>query len=99
MQTIILPRIKKMSPLLVVADIKRSMDFYGKKLGFEMEFIYEDFYAGIAREGCSIHLKTGKPSIGERERKRKNQDLDIVFSVDNIEVFYEQLSNNSVSIL
>lgn len=85
-----------MSPQLLVADISRSIEFYTKKLGFEIDFRYEDFYAGIGKDGFSIHLKTGKPSIEERHNKRRNEDLDIVFSVTNIEVLYEELSNKSI---
>ena len=88
MTTITNSRIKKMSLQLLVADINRSIEFYTKKLGFDIDFRYEDFYAGICKDGYSIHLKTGKPSIDERESRRKNEDLDIVFSVDGIEALY-----------
>ena len=89
-------KIKKMSPQLLVADIDRSIEFYTKKLGFDVDFRYEDFYAGIIKDGYSIHLKNGKPSIEERQNRRKNEDLDVVFSVDGIEDLYEELSNKSV---
>jgi catechol 2,3-dioxygenase-like lactoylglutathione lyase family enzyme len=85
-----------MSPQLLVSDINRSIDFYTNKLGFEKDFVYEDFYAGISKDGFTIHLKVGKPSIEERQNKRKNEDLDIVFSVNSIEDLYEELLNNSV---
>ena len=94
--TITTSKIKKMSPQLIVADINRSIEFYTKKLGFEMDFLYEDFYAGISKDGFTIHLKVGKPSIEERRNKRKNEDLDIVFSVNKIEDLYKELSTKSV---
>ena len=84
-----------MSPQLLVADIEDSIGFYTKKLGFDVDFRYEDFYAGIIKDGYSIHLKVGR-SLGQRENKRIMEDLDIVFSVDNIEGLYEELSNKSV---
>jgi catechol 2,3-dioxygenase-like lactoylglutathione lyase family enzyme len=89
-------KIKKMSPQLLVADIDRSIEFYTKKLGFDIDFRYDDFYAGIIKDGYSIHLKSGKPSLEERQNRRKNQDLDVVFSVDGIEDLYEELSGKSV---
>jgi catechol 2,3-dioxygenase-like lactoylglutathione lyase family enzyme len=85
-----------MSPQFLVADINRSIEFYTKTLGFNIEFSYEDFYAGIIKDGYSIHLKTGKPSIEERKNKRKNQDLDLIFSVEGIEDLYKELSNKFV---
>ena len=96
MEAAIYSKIKKMSPQLLVADIDRSIEFYTKKLSFEIDFRYDDFYAGITRDSFSIHLKTGKPSIEERKNRRNNEDLDIVFSVEGIENLNEEMSNNSV---
>ena len=47
----------KMSPLLLAADLDKSLTFFTSQLGFQVDFRYEDFYVGISREGCSIHLK------------------------------------------
>ena len=85
-----------MSPQIIVADIDRSIEFYTKKLGFDVDFRYEDFYAGIIKDGCSIHLKLGKSSIEERKNKRNNEDIDIIFSVDGIEELYQELSNKPI---
>jgi len=87
-----------MSPQLLVADINRSVEFYVKKLGFDIDFRYEDFYAGVIKEGHSIHLKSGSPSAGERKNRRENEDLDIVFSVEKVEDLYNELLNRSVEI-
>jgi catechol 2,3-dioxygenase-like lactoylglutathione lyase family enzyme len=96
MDTIIGSKIKKMSPQFLVTDIKRSLQFYTEKLGFDIDFQYEDFYAGIVKDGCSIHLKVGKPSLEERENRRINEDLDIVFSVEGVEDLYEEFSSKLV---
>lgn len=91
-------RIKKMSPQFLVADLERSIEFYMQKLGFSMEFRYEDFYAGIMKDGNSIHLKSGNPSAEERKNKRENDDLDLIFSVENVDGLYNDLVNRSVEI-
>ena len=92
-------RIKKMSPQFLVADLDRSVEFYTGKLGFDIDFKYEDFYVGLIKDNFSIHLKSGKPSPEERRNKRKNEDLDIVFSVDDIEVLYAEISTKFVEII
>ena len=92
-------RIKKMSPQFLVTDIEHSIEFYTKKLGFELEFRYENFYAGIIKDSSSIHLKSGKCSIEERKSKRENEDLDVVFSVEGVENLYEEFVNKSVEII
>lgn len=88
--------IKKMSLQFIVADLNQSSDFYTKTLGFEIDFRYDDFYVAIIKDGCSIHLKSGKPGAEERKSKRNNEDLDLIFSVNNIEVLYDELSGKQI---
>jgi predicted enzyme related to lactoylglutathione lyase len=99
MITITQLKVKRMSPQLLVTDLNSSITFYAEKLGFELEFRYEDFYAGIIKDGYSIHLKSGKPSRDERMSKRENNDLDIVFTVENVDGLYEQFLKESIDII
>ena len=91
-------KIKSLSPLLIVSDLEHSIRFYNG-LGFETAFIYSGFYAGLAKDGFSIHLKSGTPRIEERESRRKDEDLDVVFSVDQIENLYEAVQHMPVNII
>ncbi len=91
--------IKNMSPQLLVADLERSIAFYTNKLGFNVDFRYEDFYAGVSRDGYVIHLKSGEPSGEERKNRQNNEDLNIVFSVSGIESAYEELVGRSVDVV
>ncbi|MBS0431564.1 MAG: hypothetical protein JSS21_04060, partial [Proteobacteria bacterium] len=45
------------APVFLVADLARSLAYYRDGLGFDPEFVHGDFYAGVARDGCRIHLK------------------------------------------
>ena len=99
MNTKIYSKIKGMSPQLLVSDINRSIEFYTKQLGFEVSFLYEDFYSGIAKDGYSIHLKLAKTSIEERENRRINEHLDITFSVEGIEDLYEDVLAKPVEVI
>jgi catechol 2,3-dioxygenase-like lactoylglutathione lyase family enzyme len=96
MDTITNFRIKKMSPQLLVTDLDRSVEFYTKKLGFDVDFRYDDFYSGIVKDGYSIHLKSGKSSI---HQKRDNEDLDILFSVEGIKRLYNDFISKSVEMV
>lgn len=60
-----------MSPQFVVSDLDKSLQFYTEKLRFEVNFRYEDFYAGIGCYGHSIHLKSGNPSKKEGKKGEK----------------------------
>jgi predicted enzyme related to lactoylglutathione lyase len=90
------PVLTKMSPLLNVSHIGNSIEFYTKKLGFSLDFLYEDFYAGIGKDGHSIHLKCG--TLPGKAEKNKD-DLEIIFSVDIIERLYEEVQTKSVEIV
>ena len=53
-------------PQLRTTDLARSIDFYTTKIGFTLDFQYEDFYAGLRAGDRVIHLKlidTPDPSI------------------------------------
>ena len=86
-----------MSPQLPVRELDRSIDFNTNKSGFRVNFRYEDFYAGISKDGFSIHLKSGSPSLEESKNKKENENLDILFSVDNIENLFEELFDHPSS--
>jgi catechol 2,3-dioxygenase-like lactoylglutathione lyase family enzyme len=52
-------------PVLFVADIDRSVDFYGKQLGFAQAWRYEDdgkaYVAQVERLGCELILSSQWP--------------------------------------
>ncbi|MBS1602514.1 MAG: GNAT family N-acetyltransferase [Bacteroidetes bacterium] len=93
------PTLKKMSTQLLVADLEKSISFYTGPLNFHVEFRYDDFYAGIGRDGHSIHLKQSAPLPDERDHRRNNGHVDITFSVEAIEQLYNFLTNASVPMI
>ena len=42
---------------LRTTDLAQSIRFYTEKLGFTVEFMYEDFYAGVRAGRHLVHLK------------------------------------------
>jgi len=61
-------------PQLYVADIKRSCDFFRKKLGFSLAFRYGDppYYAQMCRDGARLNLRCVEgavidPAVRDRE--------------------------------
>ncbi len=88
-----------MSPQFVVSDLDKSLQFYTEELSFDINFRNEDFYAGIGCDGHSIHLKTGSPAKEERERRRKDEDLDIYFGVTDIDSYYEHILSRDIEVI
>ena len=99
MNTITNFQIKKMSLQLIVTNLEAAIDFYTQNLGFDIDFRYEDFYAGIIKDGYSIHLKLSNPRVEERQNKRKNEDLDLMIEVEGIEDIYNKMLNTHVEII
>ena len=85
-----------MSPQLRVAHLESAIEFYTRSLGFSLDFRYEDFYAGIVRDGHSIHLKCDNPSTNGG---KSTDDLDITFAVENIGSLYEELQSKAIDIV
>ena len=88
METTAPPTVTRISPQFIVADLEKSIKFYTEELGFEVSFRYGSFYAGILRDGQSIHLKAAG---GE-------QNLDILCAVEGIDALYEDLESRSVDV-
>ena len=45
------------APQFLVDRLDDALAFYEQRLGFARNFVYEDFYAGVSRDGAVIHLK------------------------------------------
>ncbi len=59
-------RLSYISPSFIVSDVKTSVNFYVKKLGFEIRYIAPEgnpFFAIVGRDHISIMLKAISPAI------------------------------------
>src|SRR5688572_18025742 len=92
-------KIKQITPLLLVSDLEQAISFYLQQLGFALAFRYEDFYAGIEKDGHSIHLKTDYSVAKEGHKKGNNEELDLLFSVDDATTLFEEISKKDIEIV
>jgi catechol 2,3-dioxygenase-like lactoylglutathione lyase family enzyme len=51
------PTVSSVIAQLRTNDLDRTIRFYTEYLGFELDFRYEDFYAGIRAGNSVVHLK------------------------------------------
>lgn len=89
--------IKNITPQLRTTDMTSTLSFYTEKLGFEVEFNYEDFYAGIRLGDRSIHIKQvdkADPSISFVD---EGGHLHLYFETDGVEKFAELLRSRGVA--
>lgn len=91
--------LKQITPQLLVFDLERAISFYVEQLGFTVAFRYEDFYAGIENAGHAIHLKKDTDASEHKLGQRPNENLDLIFSVDNLATLFEEISAKEVEIV
>lgn len=80
------------APVFGVADLARSLSFYCDRLGFEIEFNYEGFYAGVHRDGCHIHLKCVGPRARDQAAFEAAEHIDACFGVRDAQQVAARLS-------
>jgi len=91
-------RINQITPLLLARDLETAVAFYVQQLGFTLAFRYEDFYAGIEMNGNVIHLKTDYKWT-DKPKHRDNDHIDLLFSVDDVEAVFEEISKKNIEIV
>ena len=87
-------RLKYVAPVLQVADLERSLTFYRERLGFDLEFVYEGFYASVIRDGCRVHLNRSAPPERDQEAFETAGHLDACFGVEDAEALAKVLASS-----
>jgi uncharacterized glyoxalase superfamily protein PhnB len=88
-------QITSMATQLRVVDLERALRFYVDVLGFEEEFRYHDFYAGIRAGDARLHLKcvdTPDPSI---PFVRKGDHLHLYLNVADLDAAFEAIQGKA----
>lgn len=86
------------APVLQVADLDRSVAHYRDRLGFAVAFVYEGFYAGVARDGCHVHLSCSPYRRQDQQAFEAAEQLDACFGVADAAVLAAELAAAGASI-
>jgi len=92
-------QISRVIPQLRTTDLAKSISFYTTRLGFKLEFQYEDFYAGIRAGDQIFHLKLvddADPSIVFVDL---GDHFHLYFEIDDAVAAAELLKSNGVSLV
>ena len=95
------PIIIAAEPQLFVADIEASCDFYLRKLGFEIAFVYGDppSYAQVFRDGARLNLRSMDAPVldaGLRERESLLSASMTVGTAREIEPLFLEMKSAAV---
>ena len=91
-------QITSVIPQLRTTDLAASIEFYTSKLGFTLEFQYEDFYAGVRSGQYVVHLKlvdAPDPSIAFVDQ---GEHFHLYFETADIVATAHALERNGVRI-
>ena len=81
--------------VFVVQDVVRSVEHYRDALGFQTVFTYGEptFYAGVARDGITIHLQAASAT------KRQLGQGGLNIFVSDVDALYEELKSRGARTL
>lgn len=91
-------RLTGVAPQFLVDDLDASIAYYRDRLGFNLDFCYDSFYAGLSRDGVAIHLKCAPKTVSDRAHRKRNEHLDAYFTVSGAAVLHEELRSRGAFI-
>lgn len=87
------------APQFLVDRLDDALAFYEQRLGFERDFVYEDFYAGVSRDGAVIHLKCAPKLQAERAHRRSEEHLDAYLAVSGVRELHDEFVRRGAPIV
>jgi len=91
--------ITRIIPQLRTTNLASSLRFYTEKLGMEIEFQYQDFYAGV-RSGTQVfHLKQVDEKDPSIDYVDHGDHFHLYLETDDIEAIADMLKANNVPLV
>jgi catechol 2,3-dioxygenase-like lactoylglutathione lyase family enzyme len=78
-------------PQLRTTDLAQSIRFYTEKLGFTLEFTYDDFYAGVRAGRQLVHLKLVDETDPSIEFVHNGEHFHLYVEVDDVSMAVERI--------
>jgi catechol 2,3-dioxygenase-like lactoylglutathione lyase family enzyme len=91
-------RLTGIAPQFLVDDLDAAMAYYRDKLGFNVDFCYDSFYAGVSRDGFAIHLKCAPKTDSDRAHRKQNEHLDAYVGVTGVAALHDELRSRGALI-
>ena len=86
-------------PQIRTTNIEESIDFYVDKLGFDLDFRYDDFYAGIKAGNSRIHLKLANEKDPSISFVKQGNHVHLYFFARDTPAIARELKTKGVSLL
>ena len=94
----------RVAPILGAADVRKAVDYYVEKLGFECgpAAVFEPsgpdgaVYALLERGGADLHLQIRRVP---NERERQRIERDVYFYVPDVDALHDELRGRGATIV
>lgn len=93
--------LKAAIPVIFVASVARSADFFRDQLGFVIDFLHGNpaFYAGVSRDGIVLHLRFVHEPVLTEELREKEGLLAAFIRVENVKALFEEYKSKDVRLV
>lgn len=91
-------KLTEIAPQFLVDDVHVAITYYQEKLGFDLDFCYESFYASVSRDGFAIHLKCAPKTIADRTHRKQHEHLDVYIGVVGVATLHDELRSRGALI-
>ena len=92
------PKFKQLNAMIWVTDVSKAIDFYTRKMGFELTFKLDEdgpcSFAIVERDGIEFHLEVCACKDG---RHTGNAFVEVL--VEDVEQLYQDLKTSGVEIV
>lgn len=91
-------RVTGIAPQFLVDDLEVAIAYYRERLGFDLDFCYDSFYASVSRDGFAIHLKRAPKTLADRAHRKRHEHLDVHIGVLGVESLHDELRSRGALI-
>ncbi|MEM9159138.1 MAG: VOC family protein [Verrucomicrobiota bacterium] len=95
-----LAKLSSATTMLIVADVKKTAEFYRDTLGFEIEFVIEEGvpFSAVFRDGYKIFFES-YPNYKEdyRNFEKAAVKCGVYFMVEDVDALYEELKGRGAA--
>jgi len=86
------PRLARAVPVIFVADVQASAEFFRDTLGFSIDFLHghPPFYGAVSRDGACLHIKFVHQPVLAVGAEDRDGFINAFVEVDNVDALYTE---------
>ena len=90
--------LKKVTPILLVRDVKTCAAFFQQKLGFEIDFLHglPPFYGAVSRDGVCLHIRYVQQPFFAQAALQEKSLICASIEVSNVQGLFQEFKARGV---